>query len=46
MLEKARKIYAIECKQRVSGQQVITNLFPSRAQLQQEIVRTVSDEED
>jgi hypothetical protein len=32
MLEKARKIYAIECKQRVSGQQVITDLFPSRAQ--------------
>jgi hypothetical protein len=46
MLEKAKKIYAIECKQRVSGQQVITDLFPSRVQLQQEIVRTVSDEEE
>jgi rubrerythrin len=46
MLEKARKIYAIECKQRVSGQQVITDLFPSRAQLQKGRARTVSDEED
>jgi hypothetical protein len=46
MLEKAKKIYAIECKQRVSGQQVITDLFPSRIQEQQEDPRTVSDEEE
>jgi hypothetical protein len=46
MLEKAKKIYAIECKQRVSGQQVMTDLFPSRVQVQQEDPRTVSDDEE
>jgi hypothetical protein len=47
MLEKAKKIYAIECKQPVSGQQVMTDLFPSRVQqVQQEDPRTVSDDKE
>jgi hypothetical protein len=46
MLEKAKKIYAIECKQRVSGQQVMTDLFPSWVQVQQEDHRTVSDDKE
>jgi hypothetical protein len=46
MLEKAKKIYAIECKQRARGQQVMTDLFPSRVQVQQEVPRTVSDDEE
>jgi hypothetical protein len=46
MLEKAKKIYEIECKQRVSGQQVMTDLFPSRVHVQQEDPRTVSDDEE
>jgi hypothetical protein len=46
MLEKARKIYTIECKQRASGQMVFTDIFQRRDRVQQEIVRTVLDEED
>jgi hypothetical protein len=30
MLEKAKKVYAVKCKEQVSGQQVLTDLFPSR----------------
>jgi hypothetical protein len=46
MLEKAKKIYAIKCKQRASGQMVITDLFQRRDRVQQETIRNVSDEED
>jgi hypothetical protein len=29
MLENAKQIYEIECKQRVQGQDVITDMFPA-----------------
>jgi hypothetical protein len=29
MLENARRVYEIECKQRVQGQGVITDMFPT-----------------
>jgi hypothetical protein len=46
MLEKAKKIYAIECKQRASGQMVIADMFHRRDRVQQDMIRTVSDEDD